>query len=66
VQTQAGQQFIGTYTVNANGTGTIAIPGERGGNVEIYTFVMTDGGSGFMFVLSAGGNYLLTGTARKQ
>ena len=66
VQTQAGQQFIGTYTVNANGTGAIAIPGERGGNVEIYTFVMTDGGSGFMFVLSAGGNYLLTGTARKQ
>ena len=31
VQTEAGQQFIGTYTVNANGTGAIAIPGGAAG-----------------------------------
>jgi len=66
VQAQAEQQFIGTYKVNASGTGAIAIPGGSGGNVNTYAFVITDGGSGLMFVLSGGGNYLLTGTARKQ
>ena len=59
--------FAGTYTVNADGTGALkialAIP-----NASPITasFVLTDGGSGFMLVQTGGGNMLLTGTGRKQ
>jgi hypothetical protein len=64
VQVQAGP-FAGTYKVNADGTGTITLP-SGGGTVMTIAFVVTDGGSGLMFVQTGGGNYLLTGTARKQ
>jgi hypothetical protein len=52
------------YIVNADGTGTITLqlPGVR---VTIW-FVITDGGSGLMFVANGGGNNAATGTARKQ
>ena len=57
--------FAGTYTVNDDGTGTlmIQIPGTPTIPVAI---VVTEGGSSFLFVQTAGGNNLLTGTARKQ
>jgi hypothetical protein len=57
--------FAGTYTVNADGTGTlmIQIPGQPTIPVSL---VVTDGGSGLMFVQTGAGNSLLTGTARKQ
>jgi hypothetical protein len=55
------RQLTGTYTVNADGTGAVTIPG---GTVA---FVITDGGSGLMLLPTAGfGNTLVTGTARKQ
>jgi hypothetical protein len=61
-QVQAGQQFSGTYTVNADGTG---IATQQDGTT--VSFVTTDGGSGLMLLPTAGfGNHLLTGTARKQ
>jgi hypothetical protein len=57
--------FTGTYTVNADGTGTMKV--QVGPQMTIpVSFVITDGGSGVMFVQTGGGNYLLTGTARKQ
>jgi len=64
VQTQA-VPFTGTYSVYADGTGnlTTQIPGV---GTNTVSFVITDGGSGLMFVLTAGTNSLITGTARKQ
>ena len=64
VQTQT-VPFTGTYSVNADGTGSLTtqIPG---GGTNTVSFVITDGGSGLMFVLTAGTNSLITGTARKQ
>jgi hypothetical protein len=57
--------FAGTYTVNADGTGTlmIQVPGTPTIPVAI---VVTDGGSSLMFVQTGVGNSLLAGTARKQ
>ena len=57
VQSQA---LTGTYSVNADGTGAFTIGGAT------TTIVLTDGGAGAMVVLTAGGNYVATGTARKQ
>jgi hypothetical protein len=54
------QTFTGTYTVNADGTGTFTT------GASTQTFVLTDGGAGAIFVLTAGGNSVLTGTARRQ
>ncbi len=60
-QVQAGP-FGGTYTVNADGTGTLTQP-----DGFALSFVITDGGSGLMLLPTAGlGNHLVTGTARKQ
>jgi len=57
--------FAGTYTVNADGTGTLMI--QIPGNPTIpVALVVTDGGSSLMFVQTGAGNSLLTGTARKQ
>ena len=64
VQTQVGP-FNGTYTVNANGSGALALQFGNGSPTPV-AFVITDGGSGLMFVQTGGGNNLLTGTARKQ
>jgi hypothetical protein len=60
--------FAGTYTINSDGTGTlmIQIPGSSQPTIPA-SLVVTDGGSGFMFVPTGGnGNNLLTGMARKQ
>jgi hypothetical protein len=59
--------FIGTYTVNADGTGTmmIQLPDPRQPVVPV-SVVVTDGGAGLMFVQTGAGNSLLTGTARRQ
>jgi hypothetical protein len=66
VQVQTGRQDSGTYTVNADGTGTMTFPG-HGGAPTTIPFVITDGGSGLMLLPTSGfGNNLLTGTARKQ
>jgi hypothetical protein len=65
---QVGQsgQTAGTYTVNADGTGTVTIP-NNGGIPTTVSFVITDGGSGLMILPTGGfGNHLVTGTARKQ
>ena len=59
VQVQA-VSFSGTYTVKADGTGTLTI------GPSTIAFVITDGGSGVIFVQTGGGNTLVTGTARKQ
>jgi len=56
----------GSYTVNPDGTGTITLQNANG-KVTSISFVMTDGGSQLMFVVTAGlGNIVGTGTARKQ
>jgi hypothetical protein len=55
LQVKTGQ-LTGTYTVNADGTGTATVPGGA------ISFVITDGGSGLMLLPTAGfGNNLLTG-----
>jgi hypothetical protein len=59
-----GVPFTGTYTVNADGTGSLTV--QAGGMVIPASFVIIDGGSGFMFVQTGGGNSVATGTARKQ
>ena len=58
-------RFVGTYTVNADGTGTLIIQISGGPTIPV-SFVITDGGAGLMFVQTGGSNSLLTGTARKQ
>ena len=58
--------LAGTYTLNADGTGTITAPGNNGPPTTI-PFVVTDGGSGLILLATGGfGNHLLSGTARKQ
>ena len=57
-------QFAGTYTVNADGTGTMML--QLRDNLTPVAFVITDGGSSVMFMQTGAGNNLLTGTARKQ
>ena len=59
--------FAGTYTVNADGTGALSIAlAIPNASPITASFVLTDGGSGFMLVQTGGGNSLLTGTGRKQ
>jgi hypothetical protein len=65
VQVSAGQ-LTGTYTVNADGTGTLTIPNQSGPTSTI-SYVITDGGASLFFLLTGGsGNNVQTGTARKQ
>ena len=65
-QVQPTQANSGTYTVNPDGTGTITIQNPNG-KLTSLSFVITDGGSQLMLVVTAGvGNALGTGTARKQ
>jgi hypothetical protein len=64
VQVQA-VSFSGTYTVKADGTGTMKV--QVGPELTVpISFVITDGGSGAMFVQTGGANVLVTGTARRQ
>jgi len=63
-QAQASS-FNGTYSVNADGSGALA-PQFGNGRPTPVEFVITDAGSGLMFVQTGGGNTLLTGAARKQ
>ena len=58
--------FAGTYTVNADGTGTLMLQIPGVGQPVPVSLVVTDGGSGIMFVQTGAGNSLLTVTARKQ
>ena len=58
-------RFAGTYTVNADGTGTLTVQIPGGPTIPV-SLVITDGGAGLMFVQTGGSNSLLTGTARKQ
>ena len=56
----------GTYKVNDDGTATMTIQ-LMGGPAISVSGVITDGGSGVVFVATGGtGNQLLNGTARKQ
>jgi len=56
----------GTYTVNADGTGTMTFT-DQSGKVFSLSFAITDGGSQLMLVATTGlGNVVGTGTARKQ
>lgn len=65
-QVQPLQSSAGTYTVNPDGTGTITLQNSNG-KVTSLSFVMTDGGSQLMLVVTAGiGNVAATGIARKQ
>jgi hypothetical protein len=64
VQVQ-GVSFSGTYTVKADGTGTMQV--QVGPELTVpISFVITDGGFGAMFVQTGGANVLVTGTARRQ
>lgn len=64
VQPTKGNQ--GTYTVNPDGTGTITLQNPNG-KITSLAFVITDGGSQLMLVVTQGfGNVVATGTARKQ
>ena len=63
---QPTKSSTGTYTVNPDGSGTITLQNPNG-KVTSLSFVMTDGGSQLMVVVTAGlGNIVGTGTARKQ
>lgn len=65
-QVQPLKSNPGTYTVNPDGTGTITFQNPNG-KVTSLSFVMTDGGSQLMLLVTAGvGNAVGTGTARKQ
>lgn len=55
----------GTYTVNADSTGTMAL-NLGGEKPSPFAFVVTDGGSGLMFVQTGGGNVIVHGAARKH
>jgi hypothetical protein len=58
-------QLTGSYTVNADGTGTVTLP-IPGGQDFVISFVITDGGSSLMLVVSGGDPDVVTGTARRQ
>jgi hypothetical protein len=63
---QPTKPSTGTYTVNPDGTGVIMLQNPNG-KVTSISFVMTDGGSQLMVVVTAGlGNIVGIGTARKQ
>jgi hypothetical protein len=65
-QVQPTKGNSGTYTVNPDGTGTITLQNPNG-KMTSLSFVITDGGSQLMLVVTSGlGNVLATGTARKQ
>ena len=57
----------GSYSVNADGTGTMALRNPDN-SVTPLSFVITDGGLGFMFIITGGanGNVLTAGSARMQ
>jgi hypothetical protein len=56
----------GTYSVNPDGTGTMTFH-DPSGRVISLSFVITDGGSQLMLVVTGGlGNVVGTGIARKQ
>lgn len=57
----------GTYTVNADCTGTITVLGSSG-HASHYSFVMDDGGSGFEYICTDSGpiSIVYSGTARRQ
>jgi hypothetical protein len=57
--------ITGTYTVNADSTGSLAV--NLGGDKPTpFAIVVTDGGNGVMFLQTGGGNVILLGTARKN
>jgi len=56
--------FNGTYTLNADGTGTMNI--QSPGGPATQAFVLTDGGTVAQFVETSGVNFIVVGTARKQ
>jgi hypothetical protein len=58
----------GTYTVNADCTGTITVQVTPGGYSSHYSFVIDDNGSGFQFICTDSGpiSIVYTGTARRQ
>lgn len=58
-------QLTGSYTVNADGTGTVTLPVPGSGNFVI-SFVTTDGGSNLMLAVSGGDPDVVQGTARRQ
>jgi len=63
---QPTKPSTGTYTVNPDGSGIITLQNPNG-KVTTISYVMTDGGSQLMFVVTTGlGNIVGTGTARKQ
>jgi len=57
----------GTYTVNADCTGTITVLG-FGGHSSHYSFVIDDGGNGFKYICTDSGAIAIvyTGEARRQ
>ncbi len=58
--------FTGTYSVNPNCTGSISTIDDKG-NTSQSAMVLTDGGSNVLVMQTDSvGNYVQTGTARKQ
>ena len=60
--------YTGTYTVNRNGTGTIALAPVEGQGPQTFVFVMTDDGSSGLLLLQTDrlGNGVSLGTAHLQ
>lgn len=56
--------ITGTYTINADNTGTLGI--NLGGDKPTpFAFVLTEGGNSIQFLQTGGGNVMLFGAARK-
>jgi len=64
----ANGTLTGTYSINADGSGTINFPVQPGQSASsAFAFVITDGGSGFLLLQTDGtGNNVSFGTARLQ
>jgi hypothetical protein len=57
----------GIYTLNSDGSGTIDFAATANNNRQQFAFVVTDGGSGFLFVQTRRlGNGVSFGSARLQ
>jgi hypothetical protein len=57
----------GTYVLNPDGSGTVTLPPTDQSNLQTYSFVAVDGGSGLLLVQTGRrGNGVQFGTARLQ
>ncbi|HEY3740819.1 MAG TPA: hypothetical protein VGL53_13295 [Bryobacteraceae bacterium] len=58
-------QLVGTYVINADGSGTISLQSPDGAISLSMAIALTDGGKGFYLMLTSG-SQVVTGSARMQ